>query len=145
MSTKEEKNKETVLKAIDAFNKQDLELYWSYHTEDTTSHEVYFPQPQTKAEMSIFVPQLWHSYPDWRIDTKTIIAEGDMVAVENIMTATFKHDFGDQKATGRFFSLREGVFFEMKDGKIWHVRVYLDRRTQEEQLGTAGFVEKPEV
>ncbi len=135
MSNKEEKNKETVLNAIAAFNNQDIELYWSFHTEDTTSHEVYFPKPLTKSDMSEFVPQLWHSYPDWHIETKTIIAEGDIVAVENVMTATFEQDQGDIKATGKSFSIPEGVIFEMKDGLIHHVRVYLDQKTQEEQLG----------
>lgn len=137
MGAKEDQNKEVVHKAIEAFNKQDLEQYWSCHTEDTTSHEVYFPNPLTKAEMSKFVPELWHAYPDWHIETKTILAEGDMVAVENVMTATFKRDHGEIKATGKSFTVREGVFFEMKDGKIHHVRVYLDRRSQDEQLGIA--------
>jgi steroid delta-isomerase-like uncharacterized protein len=134
-SEQEDRNMETVRKAIEAFNNQDLDAYWSHHTDDTTSHEVYFPKPLTKAEMSQFVPQLWHSYPDWRIETKSMIADGDTVAVENVMTATFARDYGDIKATGRSFTVREGVFFEMKDGKIQHVRVYLDRRSQEEQLG----------
>jgi steroid delta-isomerase-like uncharacterized protein len=137
MGAKEDRNKEAVRGAIEAFNKQDLDLYWSYHTEDTTSHEVYFPDPLTKAEMSKFVPELWHSYPDWHIETKSITAEGDMVAVENIMTATFVRDQGDVKATGKSFSVREGVFFEMKDGKIHHVRIYLDQKSQQEQLGIA--------
>lgn len=137
MTTLEDRNKETVRKAIDAFNRQDLEAYWSYHTEDTTSHEVYFPKPLTKEEMSKFVPQLWHSYPDWVIETKTMIASGNMVAVENVMSATFINDDGEIKATGKKFSVREGVFFEMEDGKIKHVRVYLDRKSQEEQLGLA--------
>lgn len=135
MGAKEEQNKEVVRKAIEAFNNRDLAAYWSYHTEDTTSHEVYFPEPLTKEEMSEFVPKLWESYPDWHIETMSITAEGDMVAVENIMTATFEKDFGDQKATGKSFEVREGVFFEMKDGLIHHVRIYLDQKTQEEQLG----------
>lgn len=137
MITKEERNKEAVRKAIDAFNRQDIEAYWSYHTEDTTSHEVYFAEPLTKEEMSKFVPQLWHSYPDWYIETKNMVASDDMVAVENVMSATFVNDDGDIKATGKKFSVREGVFFEMEDGKIKHVRVYLDRKSQEEQLGLA--------
>jgi ketosteroid isomerase-like protein len=58
-----------------------------------------------------------------------------MVAVENVMTATFQRDQGKIKATGKSFSVRESVYFQMKDGKIHHVRVYLDRRSQDEQLG----------
>jgi steroid delta-isomerase-like uncharacterized protein len=137
MSDQQEHNKETVRKAIAAFNKQDLDEFWSYHTEDTTSHEVYFPEPLTKAQMSEFVPKLWASYPDWTIETKTMIAQGDTVVVENIMTATFVNDFEGQKATGKTFSVREAVFFEFKGDKIKDVRVFLDRQSQEEQLGTA--------
>lgn len=139
MGTKEELNMEVVRKAIEAFNNQNLEEYFSYHTEDATSHEVYYPEPLNLRDLAEFVPQLWHSYPDWYIDTKAIIAVGDKVAVENVMTATFKRDFGDQKATGKSFVVREGVFFDMKDGKIHHVRIYLDQKTQEEQLGIASM------
>ena len=137
MGEKEEHNKEVVRKAIDAFNRQDLDGYWACHTEDTTSHEVYFPEPLTKAEMTKFVPELWHAYPDWHIETKMMVAHGDMVAIENVMTGTFKRDHGKIKATGKSFNVREGVFFQMKDGQIQHVRVYLDRRSQDEQLGLA--------
>jgi len=135
MSEQEERNKQAVRNAIAAFNNQDLEEYWRWHTEDTTSHEVYFPAPLTKAEMSVFVPKLWKSYPDWTIDTRNIIAEGDTVVVENIMSATFVNDYEGQKATGKKFVVREAVFFEMKDGLIKDVRVYLDRKSQEEQMG----------
>ncbi|HSA62515.1 MAG TPA: ester cyclase [Nitrospiraceae bacterium] len=139
MGTKEERNMEVVRKAIEAFNRQNLEEYFACHTEDATSHEVYYPEPLNLKDQAEFVPQLWHSYPDWHIETKALVAMGDSVAVENIMTATFERDFGDQKATGKSFVVREGVFFDMKDGKIQHVRVYLDRRSQEEQLGTTSL------
>ena len=135
MSEQHERNKQAVRNAIAAFNAQDLAEYWRWHTEDTTSHEVYFPEPLTKAQMSVFVPKLWHSYPDWHIETKNMIADGDTVVVENVMSATFVNDFEGQKATGKKFTVREAVFFEMKDGLIKDVRVYLDRKSQEEQLG----------
>lgn len=134
--TQQEKNKQTVRKAIAAFNQQDLNLFWSFHTEDTTSHEVYFPEPLTKAQMSEFVPGLWYSYPDWNIETINMIAQDNVVVVENIMTATFVNDDGALKATGRIFSVRECVFFEFQGDKIKDVRVFLDRQQQEEQLGT---------
>src|SRR5688500_1146201 len=101
--SKQEQNKETVRGAIDAFNKQDLNLFWSFHTEDTTSWEVYFAEPLTKAQMTEFVPGLWHSYPDWKIETKNMIAMGSTVVVENVMTATFINDSGQTRATGKTF------------------------------------------
>ncbi len=69
------------------------------------------------------------------IDTRTIIAQDSRVVVENVMTATFVHDYEGVKATGRVFSVREAVFFDMQDGLIKDVRVYLDRKSQDEQLG----------
>jgi steroid delta-isomerase-like uncharacterized protein len=135
MGAKEEMNKETVRKAIEAFNMRDLEAYWDCHTEDTTYHEVYFTEPQTKEQMSKFMLDLWDSYPDWIIENKQMIACGDKVAIENEMSATFENDQGDLKATGKKFIIWEGVFFDMKDGKIQHMRMYMDRKSQEQQLG----------
>ena len=85
--------------------------------------------------MSKFVLDLWDSYPDWIIENKNMIASGDKVAIENEMSATFKNDQGDLKATGKKFIIWEGVFFDMKDGKIQHMRMYMDRKFQEQQLG----------
>ena len=135
MGAEEEKNMETVRRAIEAFNNRDLEAYWDCHTEDTTYLEVYFTEPQTKAQMSKFILDLWDSYPDWIIKNKNMIACGDKVAIENEMSATFENDQGDLKATGKKFVIWEGVFFDMKDGKIQHMRMYMDRKSQEQQLG----------
>ena len=135
MGAREEKNMETVRKAIEAFNQRDLEAYWDCHTQDTTYHEVYFTEPQTKDQMSRFMLDLWDSYPDWIIKNKNMIASGDKVAIENEMSATFENDQGELKATGKKFVVWEGVFFDMKDGKIQHMRMYMNRKSQEQQLG----------
>jgi steroid delta-isomerase-like uncharacterized protein len=132
---KEEQNKEVVRKAIDAFNKQDLALYLSYHTENYTSREVFYPEPLTREEVAEFMPRYWHAYPDAHVDTQYIYAEGDRVIVENIMSGTLENDFDDLKATGRSFKVWEACVFDMKDGKIEAARVYTDRLTINEQLG----------
>ena len=130
-----EQNKETVRSAIQALNDRDLDRFFSYHTEDTTSHEVYFPKPLQCDEFRAFLGEFLRAYPDAHIETQNMIAEGDTAAVENIMTATFTHDFRGVEATGRKYSVREGVFFELEGGKIKAARIYLDQKTIEEQLG----------
>jgi sugar (pentulose or hexulose) kinase len=69
------------------------------------------------------------------VGTRNMIARGDTVAVENVMTATFVNDLRGVRATGRSFTTREAVFFEMEEGKIKAARIYQDQKSAEEQLG----------
>lgn len=131
----DEQKKQVVKKTIEAFNKRDLDLYLSYHTDDATSWEVYFDKPLGIKESLEFVPNYWRAFPDAKVETQAMFVSGDMVIVENIVTGTFVNEFLGQKPTGKRFEQREGVFFELRDGKIAAVRIYLDRKTQEEQLG----------
>jgi len=135
--TKEEQNKKTVQAAIGALNGHDVEGFLSYFTEDGTSHEVFFPDPLTINEFRPFLEEWLNAYPDAHIDTRTILAEGDAVVVENTVTGTFKNDLGGVKATGKSFLARELVFFDMQNGKIKAERIYQDQKQVEEQLGIA--------
>ena len=131
----EEQNKEVVRKAIQAFNKQDLELYLSYHTEDYTSREVFYPEPLTREQVAEFMPRYWQAYPNAYVDTQYIYSEGDRVIVENIMSGTLVNDFEDLKATGQSFRVWEACVFDMENGRIKAARVYTDRLTINAQLG----------
>jgi steroid delta-isomerase-like uncharacterized protein len=133
-----ERNKNVVRLAIQALNERDLDRFFSYHTEDTTSHEVYFPAPLGRQEFRAFLEEWLVAYPDAHIDTQTMTAEGDSVAVENVFSATFRRPFRGTAPTGRSFTIREGVFFELADGKIRRARIYLDQKTAEQQLGLGG-------
>ena len=130
----DEQKKEVVRKAIEAFNHRDLDLYLSYHTEDATSWEVYFDKPLDIKESTEYIPDYWHAFPDAKVDPQAMYVSGDMVIVENVVSGTFVNEFLGQKPTGKRFEQPEGVFFELRDGKIGAVRIYMDRKTQEEQL-----------
>jgi len=133
--SKEDENIEVVRKAIQALNNRDVEGFLSYFPEDGTSLEVSDPEPIGIEEFRPFLEQWLHAYPDAKIDTQNIIAEGDRVVVENLMSGTFENDLGETKATGRFYQVREAVFFDMEAGKIKAERIYLDQKTINEQLG----------
>lgn len=135
---KAEHNKHVVRQAIQALNDRNLDRFFSYHTEDTTSHEVYFPAPLGRHDFRAFLEEWLAAYPDAHIETQAMIAEGDRVAVENVLTATFRQPFRGTAPTGRPFTVREGVFFELADGKIRRARIYLDQKTTEQQLGLGG-------
>jgi steroid delta-isomerase-like uncharacterized protein len=108
----------------------------SYHTEDATSHEVFFPEPVPHDELIELLHQWLHAYPDAIIDTQKVFVEGNIVAVENHVSGTFDNDFLGDKATGRSYETREAVFFELENGKIKAERIYIDRKSIAEQLGT---------
>jgi steroid delta-isomerase-like uncharacterized protein len=131
----EERNEEIVRQAIQAFNDRDLDRFFSLHTEDATSHEVYFPEPLERNEFRAFLEEFLEAYPDARIETQNMVAQGNQVAIENVFTATFLKPLKGVQPTGKSFTIREGVFFELKDGKIHRARIYLDQKTAEEQLG----------
>lgn len=134
--TKEEQNIQAVKEAIEALNNGEIEKFLSYYTEDCKFQEVGFPEPLTKKEFKVLLDEWWNAYPDVKVDTQRINAEGDKVSVENVMSATFVNDLGGVKATGKFYQTREAVFFDMENGKIKYERVYLDQLHVDEQVGT---------
>ncbi len=135
MTPQEEHNRDVVRKAIKALSDHDVAGFFSYHTDDMTSHEVFFPLPLGKVDLEAFLHDWLHAYPDVRIETQNIRVEGDTVAVENVVSGTFVNDLRGVKATGRFYRVREAVFFDMKEGKIKDERIYIDQKSIEEQLG----------
>jgi len=133
----DEEKKDVVRNTIAAFNARDLALYLSYHMQDATSWEVYFKEPLGIKESVEFIPAYWQAFPDARVETQRMYVSGDHVFVENIVSGTFMQEFLGKKPTGKRFEQREGVIFELRADKIAAVRIYLDRKTQEEQLGVA--------
>jgi steroid delta-isomerase-like uncharacterized protein len=133
--TDEQRNKDVVRSAIAAFNHRDIDRFFTYHTQDSTSHEVFFPEPLGREEFRAFLEEFIDAYPDAHIETVNMIAEGDTVVVENVLTATFERDLRGTRATGRSYRAHEAVVFELEDGRIHAARIYLDQKSVEKQLG----------
>jgi limonene-1,2-epoxide hydrolase len=71
------------------------------------------------------------AFPDFRVESLTLIGQGDVVANE-------WRGQGTHAATGRAF-VRTGVgIVELRDGKIAAYRDYFDRQTMTDQVG-AGW------
>jgi steroid delta-isomerase-like uncharacterized protein len=135
MTPQEARNRETVLKAIKALSDHDVAGFLSYHTEDATSHEPFYPDPIPLTRLRELLHEWLHTYPDAKIETQNSFVEQDTVVVENLVSGTFTNDFLGQKATGKYYQVREAVFFELENGKIKRERIYIDQRSIEEQLG----------
>jgi steroid delta-isomerase-like uncharacterized protein len=80
------------------------------------------------------------AFPDFCVESKTLISQGDLVANEWSARGTHdgqlpRPDGGHYQPTGRSFA-RTGVgIVELRDGKIARYRDYFDRQTMTEQLG----------
>lgn len=138
MTPQEERNREVVLNAIKALSDHDIDGFMSYHTDDMTSHEPFYPDPIPRDQLITLLHQWVHTYPDAKVETQHIYVEGDIVAVENLVSGTFENDFLGEKATGRSYQTREAVFFELENGKIKAERIYIDRKHIAEQLGASS-------
>jgi steroid delta-isomerase-like uncharacterized protein len=82
------------------------------------------------------------AFPDFSVESLTIIGEGDLVANEWSGRGTHdgplaRPDGGHHEPTGRSFE-RTGVgIVEVRGGKIVRYRDHFDRQTMTEQLGLA--------
>jgi steroid delta-isomerase-like uncharacterized protein len=80
------------------------------------------------------------AFPDFSVESVTLIGQGDLVANEWSARGTHdgplpRPDGGRYEPTGRTF-VRTGVgIVELRDGKIARYRDYFDRQTMTDQLG----------
>ncbi len=56
--------------------------------------------------------------PDAKYEIKTMVAEGDKVAVHNVFSGTHTGKLADLDATGKKFSVKSIDIFTFKDGKV---------------------------
>lgn len=134
-------NVEVVRKLGEALTNRDWTAFYDLMTEDCEWTDV--PSGQTIRS----VHELVHlcrafttAFPDFSIESITLIGQGNLVANEWSARGTHngplpRSDGEDYPPTGRSFA-RTGVgIVELRDGKIARYRDYFDRQTMTEQLG----------
>jgi steroid delta-isomerase-like uncharacterized protein len=139
MSVKD--NVEVVRKLGEALTNRDWTAFDDLVTEDCEWTDV--PSGQTIRGVDELVDvcrAFTTAFPDFSIESVTLIGQGELVA--NEWSARGTHDGplprpggGDYPPTGRSFA-RTGVgIVELRDGKIVRYRDYFDQQTMTEQLG----------
>ena len=88
-------------------------------------------------QIAKFVAEIRTAFPDFKLEVKQRVAEGDHVVSQWTATGTQKGDFLAIPPTGKRIEIDGMTLAQVKDGKIADERVYFDRLGMLEQLGVA--------
>jgi steroid delta-isomerase-like uncharacterized protein len=136
-----EENIEAVRRFGEAMTNRDWAAFDDLVAEDCEWTDV--PSGQTlhgRDELVALCRTFTTAFPDFRVESLTLIGQGDLVANEWRGRGTHEAPLpraggGDYPPTGRSFA-RTGVgIVELRDGMIVRYRDYFDRQTMTEQLG----------
>lgn len=131
------RNKEIVLGAVDAINNQQFEEFERFFATDLKRHCQATPDVQINslAEMIEFVKKWLTEFPDAKMETESVIAEGDLVAWYGRFVGTNENPIGTIPATGKRVDSETFSFFRIEEGKIAEMWVTWDNVAILTQLG----------
>ena len=110
-----EENKAIVRRFIEAYNKQNLDLFNDLVAPDYVDHTHHERGPENlKQRMKIG----FKAFPDWHETIEDIIAEGDKVWVRPTYTGTHKGEFGGITPTGKKITAKNVDIYRIVNGKF---------------------------
>ena len=131
-----EENKALVRRAYDeVFGQGRIELIDTLVAEDMVEHEEMEGMPPGREGMKVFVGMMRSAFPDLRVETGAMIAEGDVVASRITMTGTHRGEFMGIAATGNTISVQAMDFLRFADGKAVEYWGVTDQAAMMQQLG----------
>lgn len=137
MST--EQNKARVRRALDHFNRGDLEPYLDLYAEDAVLHDLGI-EPGVE-NIRRFYEGFQQAFPDAQVTTDDLVAEGDRIAERFTIRATHRGDFQGIPPTGKKITMSGITILRFAGGKC------VERWTQADFLGLMqqlGVVPTPE-
>ena len=118
--------KELIRSYYDSFNRQDLETFFSYLSDDII-HDINQGDSEIgKAKFVSFMNHMNHCYKETVKDLVVMVNDdGARAAAEFIIEGTYLvTDKGLPEAKGQSYQLPVGAFFSIKNGKITRVSNY---------------------
>jgi steroid delta-isomerase-like uncharacterized protein len=88
-------------------------------------------------QIAKYVAEVRTAFPDFKLEIKRRVAEGDHMVSHWTVTGTQKGEFLGIPPTGRRIEISGMALVHVKDGKVLSERVYFDRLGMLEQLGVA--------
>jgi steroid delta-isomerase-like uncharacterized protein len=114
------KNKDLLLNALEVMNNREYDRYKEFFAEDFKRHSQATPEISINSldEMLGFVKQWDQAFPDAKMETRKIAAEGDLVAVWVTYKGTHEGPMGDTPPTGKTMESETFGFFRIQEDKI---------------------------
>ncbi|MFC1875102.1 ester cyclase [Chloroflexota bacterium] len=134
-----EENKAVVLRFIEAYNKQDLDLLDDIVAPDYIDHTNQIQGLEgLKQLMNLNIP----AFPDWHETIEDIIAEGDKVWVHLTYTATNTGEFMGLAPTGKKITTKAVDIYRVVNGKLAEYWNVTDSARIFKPLGIIEYTEK---
>jgi len=120
---------------FDCWNRRDWEKYRSL-MHPQYSYTGGDGREQTGPEAGLAVGQMFATaFPDGRINITNLRSDGDFVTVEFMGTGTHKGDLMGVAPTNKRVSIPVCNIIELRDGKIYREREYMDMMHMMSQVG----------
>ncbi|MBI2568422.1 MAG: ester cyclase [Candidatus Schekmanbacteria bacterium] len=119
----------------DAWNRRDFNKFRALLHPDYT-YTGGDGQEQRGPEAGLAVAQMFaNAFPDGRIEIRRGYVQGDVAICEFRATGTFDGELMGIAPTGKHVEINVCNVLELRDGKIYREREYMDMLTMFEQLG----------
>ena len=130
--------KDVVERHVEAFNARDADAEpWSDDGELVAPNASMHGREQILGFLGVF----WDAFPDGRLETSRLLAEGSIVAAEGRFigkhTGVMRTPAGDVAATGRDVDLRWMSSYQVRGDELASEHLYFD---QAELLGQLGLM-----
>ena len=134
LKTKVEKNKDFIQAYTEDFwNKQNIAAFEKYFTADFIVHDA--NGDQNFEQYKGLCMAYFTAFPDLRITTDELVAEGNKVAKVWTANCTHKGEIMGIPATGNQIVVKGIEMFRIEDGKILELWVSMDNLGMMQQLG----------
>jgi len=132
-----EENKAVVQRLFDAINSGRLEELAQVVAPDVVDHNaVIFMQPEGSGGVEEGIRMLLQGFPDLRLSTQELLAEGDQVVARFTMSGTNTGDYrGLPAPTQQHFESEAIAILRIADGWVTELRGTADRLAMLTQLG----------
>jgi len=96
-------------------------------------------------QIANYVAQVHTGFPDFKLEIKQRISEGDQIVTEWTCTGTHRGEFQGIPPTGRRVEITGMTLGRIKGSQIVEERVYFDRLAMLQQLGVVSGTEQSEA
>jgi steroid delta-isomerase-like uncharacterized protein len=131
-----EANKAVVMKMYDAINAHDIAAMGAVVDDGFVDHEPMGSDP-TKAGTMAFFEAMLVAFPDFKMETTHVVAEGDLVSIFVTVTGTQRGEFMGIPASNKAVSVGVADLMRLKDGKVVEHWGLTDMLSMMQQLGVA--------